>query len=290
MPKRRIVLPRETPTSADHVLDVLLAFREAVEPVGVAEISRRVELPTSTVHRALVTLHESGYLKRAVMGTGYQIGLKVHELVYAVFTRFAIHDASIPYLRRLAASSGETAILHVPVGYHAIRIAGIEGWREVHRPLLLGETFPLHAGAAQRAILACLPDAEIEVYFARGPLEKPAPLTVVDRDQLWEDIRNTRARGYTLSFGDLYPEARAVMVPVRDADGRPVASLGVAGAMSQLDPQPGDRCIEEWKTIINELEREVQDDSERFCNPYAHVDPTSIVTAITSIDPKMDEP
>jgi len=283
VPRHRTAAPRETPTSAEHVLDVLLAFSAAEEPLGVAEVSRRVGLPTSTVHRALVTLEGSRYLERTPGGAGYRVGPAVHEQIYAVFDRFAIHSASLPYLRRLASTSGETATLYVPVARHYIRIAGIEGWREVHRPLLLGEIFPLHAGSAGRAMLACMPDAEIATYLAQASLEAPSPSTVTDPGRLWEDVCQTRERGYALGLRDVYPEATAIAFPIRERTGCPAGCLSLAGAASQFDPRPGDPKIDEWKAIALELEREVQRDAERFRNPYGHVDARSIMTAAPSV-------
>jgi IclR family KDG regulon transcriptional repressor len=145
----------------------------------------------------------------------------------------------------------------------------------------LGQSYPLHVGAGARALLSCLADAAIAEYFARGPLEQFAPTSVIDPERLWQDIHETRHRGYALGFGDLYPETRAFAVPVRGADGEPVASISLVGAVPQFDPQPEDPRMLGWLTLVAELEREVQQDPEKFQNPYAHIAPESMATIAT---------
>jgi IclR family acetate operon transcriptional repressor len=274
-------------TSADHVLDVLLSFRTATEPLSVTEISRRLGLPSSSVHRALVTLHDGGYLERRPGAAAYQVGVRVHELVHTLFNRFAIRGASRPYLRRLAASLGETVALSVRIGWYSVRITGIEGWRDLHRPLRLGETWPLHIGSSSRVILAFQPDAVIEEYLANRPFARYTARTLHTPDEVWRDVRTTRERGYALGLADVYAEARTIGFPVRDGSGRALAAVTISGAAVQFDPQPGDPRIEHWKAVVAELEALVQSQPERFRHPLPHVDPDALSSFVAQPPPSV---
>ena len=72
-------------SSALHVFEILRLVSRTDTPPGVADISRRLNLPTSTVHRALATLEQSQYLSRLESAPRYKLGPMPQFLTRAVF-------------------------------------------------------------------------------------------------------------------------------------------------------------------------------------------------------------
>jgi DNA-binding IclR family transcriptional regulator len=58
----------------------------------------------------------------------------------------------------------------------------------------------------------------------------------VHRDQLERDLQQARARGYATIVDELEMGLAAVAAPIRDADGRVVGALSVAGPTARLGP------------------------------------------------------
>lgn len=94
---------------------------------------------------------------------------------------------------------------------------------------------PLHAGAAGRVALAYFEDADAERYLAGAPFPAYNENTLVSVEQLREDIRLTRERGYALSDEDVTLGVGAVGVPIVDNEsGRVIASLSAGGFVDEV--------------------------------------------------------
>src|SRR4051794_18994620 len=106
-------MPLATNISSFHIFQILRLMRRDPTARNVAEVSRRVGLAPSTVHRAVSTLEEADFLRRSENGSGYEIGVMPQMLARALFNRFAIRKACLPYLRRLVAATLETTTLSV---------------------------------------------------------------------------------------------------------------------------------------------------------------------------------
>jgi DNA-binding IclR family transcriptional regulator len=92
---------------------------------------------------------------------------------------------------------------------------------------------PLHAGASGRAILAFLPEAEIESYLQSG-LPKVGPNTVTDRAELRRLLEQTREKGLARSRQESASGIAAISVPVFLPDGRVAGSLSISGPENRL--------------------------------------------------------
>ena len=98
-----------------------------------------------------------------------------------------------------------------------------------------GRVLPLHAGAAGRVALAYFEDADVERYLAGAPFPAYNENTLVSVEQLREDIRLTRERGYALSDEDVTLGVGAVGVPIVDNEsGRVIASLSAGGFVDEV--------------------------------------------------------
>ena len=98
-------------------------------------------------------------------------------------------------MTRLMQELGETVYLLVPRGPEAICLEIAEARRGV-RVLFaeVGSTFPLHAGAAPRALLAAASDAVVDELI-RGPLRRFTPQTLSDPGEIARDVEATGPPG-----------------------------------------------------------------------------------------------
>src|SRR3546814_16357197 len=98
-------------------------------------------------------------------------------------------------------------------GYRADGNQRLTYQNDLHRPL------SLYWGASGKAILAFLPDDEIEQILRRegaSPASGEKPPSLRAR---MAELREVRARGYAISEGQKLPGARGVAAPVFDAKG-----------------------------------------------------------------------
>ena len=82
-------------------------------------------------------------------------------------------------------------------------------------------------------LLAHMAEGEIESVLD-GPLQIVASHTIVDADQLREDLEKIRTLGYAVSYEETDEGVAGVSVPIRDHLDRVVASLTVSGPATHL--------------------------------------------------------
>ncbi|MDE2474167.1 MAG: helix-turn-helix domain-containing protein [Alphaproteobacteria bacterium] len=151
-------------SSAARALRVLDEIAASDRSLGVTEIARVLSLPAGTVFRSLDALARAGLVARYRASSRYIPGPMAEHLHRSIIARFSIREVCLPYLRQLASISGETVSLHVPVGWHAVRICSVPGMAEVMTSRPAGEAQPLHESPAGQAILAGLPKSELASY------------------------------------------------------------------------------------------------------------------------------
>jgi DNA-binding IclR family transcriptional regulator len=188
-------------------------------------------LQKTTAHRLLGTLVQLGWLEQDRATGAFHLGLALVALGTAASNRHGLLELANPHLVRLAELTADTVYLSVRIGSQALCVDRVTGAFPIRTlTLRAGDRRPLGTGAGSLALLAWLPDDEVERLVERttgtGPLSDPAVL-----HQL---IGEARAQGYALNPGMIVPGATGVGVPVRGDDGRPIAALSVAAIDSRL--------------------------------------------------------
>ncbi len=213
-----------------QVLDAVLAG--GPEGVRVVDLCRGVALERATVYRLLSTLLEAGHVARQGRFR-YVPGPRMAALAPAgALPNRAVHLQ--PLLARISAACGDAAFAIVregplshciarQVGTHPVQILVIE----------VGTRQPLGVGAAGLALLAALPDAEVETIIAANA-PRLAAYGGMTPERMRLLVRATRERGWSVIGNHATRGVLAVGMAVRDAHGRPVAALSVATTLARM--------------------------------------------------------
>lgn len=240
-----------------RVLRILSTFVDGDDSLGVTEISQRLGMTKSMVHRGLMTLLRHGYVLRDPSGTRYQLGPAIADFGTLWLKPPDIHLLCRPFEDGLFDLTGETVSIHVPIGNNVVCVDGVEGRGPVARRVPLGGSIPLHVSPAGRVVLAYLPDEEIERYLSR-PLRVFTKNTLRTPEQVWAHVRKVRENGYADFLGDHYPKAvgSSVSFPILDINGEPHGSITVAGPIDRLPPDRIRTLVPELAPIIAALNRQ----------------------------------
>ena len=137
---------------------------------------------------------------------------------------------------RLRDALNETIHLSVPDALHCMIVVDrVDCDHPVRTFHTIGDTSPLHATAAGRAVLAHLPKQDIE-EFSTGVLEPYGEETITDPAELRAELLRVRDRGYSVNHNQYRPDVCAVAAPVLDGDGSPLAAVAVSMPHSRFDP------------------------------------------------------
>jgi len=267
----------EPNTSVDQIFDTLHLLVDSGQPSGVADVARDLGIPTSTAHRLLATINDAGFAVRDSTGTKYELGVRSHMLVHGLFRQFRIQPAAVPFLARLAKQLGETTALDVRVGWHVVRIAGFEGWNEIHAGTRIGQASPLASTAGGLAILAHLPADEVEGYLRwEGGGRRSPSRTRALRGRLDE----VSEAGWVREAGEDGDSAELAF-PVR-LDGRAFAAICVDGTGPIVADPPRAADVSRARKVVEGLERAVAQDPALAHDPFAHLDADEVAATVGS--------
>jgi DNA-binding IclR family transcriptional regulator len=210
-----------------RALAVLDAFTEARPAMTIAEIAEVISLTVPTAHRIVNALADQGFLMRDELSRRFSVGPAVLRLAHLTDIGHSAFAFVGPLLESVRATTEETVGLHVRVGTERVCVLELESPHRVRVVSGIGQTYPLTAAAASKAILAWLPLDQVETVLRDAP---PA----VDRAKLRAELAAVRRDGYAMSFGETIPGAHAVAAPVLDGTGQATACVNVTGPADRL--------------------------------------------------------
>lgn len=152
------------------LLDSLADLGEA----GVAELSRRVGIDPSQVHRALRVLQQGAYVEQDPRTKKYRLSSRVVELASSYLRRVDIRIEARPALVQLQELTSHTAHLAILSRHYSVVIDHERGPSANSLDIVMGDLAPLHATALGKVLLAYLDNASLEQVLTE--LEY-APLT-----------------------------------------------------------------------------------------------------------------
>src|SRR4051794_32541746 len=217
----------------DRALAVLLEVGASGERgLSLAECTAILGYSKPTTHRMLRTLARRGFLRTNDQGH-YTLGIANLRLGMDFLEQLDLRREALPVLRRLADRTAETAHLGVLDGADVVYIEKVESPQAVRMVSRIGHTMPACSTGIGKAILAYLPQAELEALLPER-LERRTPRTITSRRELLRNLAGVRDRGYATDDGENEEAIRCVGAPVFDHPGAVCAAISVGGPSSRL--------------------------------------------------------
>ncbi|WP_282072565.1 IclR family transcriptional regulator [Janibacter hoylei] len=191
-------LPGKAAGSSVRSVQTALRLLDALaehSPCGVGELARRLGVPKSTAHRGLQTLEAAGWASVDDHGR-YSVTAHLLSLGLMASRESGLHEAAFPEMEKLRDQTGETIHLTVRDNQAAVLVLRAEGTHHVRTMLPLGTRVPLYASSSGHAILASLPDEEVEGILAA--IDKGGRSSSMGRSEVWRSVRSAREVGYTV--------------------------------------------------------------------------------------------
>jgi DNA-binding IclR family transcriptional regulator len=212
------------------LLELVAAFPGTLILTDVSTLSG---LPKTTAHRLLTGLARAGLVEGGGRNGAYRLGDRLVRLMHNSAADGWITALARPHLENLTARIRETSYLCRIVG-HRIQVVTSEApaaqWRTYVQPRV--EMAP-HAAATAKAILAFQDEAIVARALAE-PLEKMTAYTVTDPERVRQTYARAREDGFATCVSEIDEGLGALGVPVREAGGRVLYSLGVTGPVQRI--------------------------------------------------------
>ena len=208
-----------------------LPFTRIVEKTGI---------PKASAHRLLKELAGISVLSFDPSTRHYRGGMVLARLGAGVSIDYDLRSAARPHLESLQDATGHVATLGIrndDEGVYVDKIEPTDFGIRLHSEI--GKSFPLHATAMGKVLLAHAP-ADLARRIGKRTLAAFTRNTITNGKDLQQELERVRKEGYALDREEITRGLMCVAAPIYDARGE------IAGAMSCTFPSyiNTDRSIE----------------------------------------------
>ena len=219
----------------DKSLSVLELLLQKDSAMNMTELSERLELYPSTIHRILDTLKYRGYVEQDPHTQKYQLGLKALELGMAKLHQMDLVREATPYLKELENQCNETVHLGVLEEGEVLYLAKEESSQTIRMISYVGKRAPLHCTALGKALLAYLPEGERKKMLSKKVLPRLTENTITDKRELEKELGKVREQGFALDREENEKDVCCVAAPIRNYQGEVIAAISISSPVFRID-------------------------------------------------------
>jgi DNA-binding IclR family transcriptional regulator len=220
---------QEQPSTLLDIVSIL--DREGA--MGVTELANELGVAKSTAHYHLSTLRRNGFVIKD--GTQYELSLSFLKMGLQTRRREPLFEAAKDEIDKLAAETGELAILSVEqrgLGVYLYKSGGTDAL-DIDAPI--GGSATLHNRALGKAMLAEFPEERVDEIISRHGLSKTADQTITTREELKQELQAVRSEGVAFNREESITGIHGVGVPITSAEGDVLGAVSVAGPAKRLN-------------------------------------------------------
>ncbi len=236
--------------SAERIFLILETIAE-LKSAGLMELSSRVQLHKSTVHRMLLSLIQMGYVKQNEDSGKYSPTFKLVEIAGKILE--GVDEVSLvhPYLEKLSSDSKETIHLVQRSDSQVVYIDKVEPQymegSSIRMASRIGLARPMYCTAVGKVILSELSLQEVKDIWDRSTIEKKTEYTNTSFDKLLTELELIKKLGYAIDNEENETGVRCIAVCIINHKGKVNSAFSISGPTVRMTD---DRIKELSKKIL----------------------------------------
>ena len=223
----------------DKSLSVLDILFQNNAPLSIMEISRKLEIYPSTIHRILDTLKYRGYVEQNSDNQKYLLGLKLVELGMSRYHQISLVEEASPFLKELVAECNETVHLAILDHEKVLYIAKRDSEQTIGLGMIsrVGRRAPLYSTGLGKILLAYAAEKERKRIIAHIKIQRFTKNTISNKEELEKELEQVRKQGFSFDKEENEKEVYCIAVPIRNYHGKVIAALSIASPTYRINAQ-----------------------------------------------------
>ena len=222
-------------STLERGLSVLRAFDDQHPEMRLSEVAAVTGLSPAVARRCLNTLVALGYV--AQHDRKFLLKPEVLAFGSAFHSSMQLEHVCIPPLQSLRDETGDSASMASLAGADILYLSHVSTNRRIRLGVNVGTRFPAHATSLGKAILAFLPDGELDAFMAHAPFEKFTEHTTTSAKAMRERLQHVRERGYDSAIDELDFGIVSVAVPVFDNKRHAIAAVNCSTSTTRISQE-----------------------------------------------------
>jgi DNA-binding IclR family transcriptional regulator len=232
------------------ILEMVARQRDGIT---LSELSRALDLHTSTLYHLTRTLVALGYLRTGPDDKRYRMGRGIYQIASACLDEAELSATVQPYLDRLATATGEATHFAIWERRKLLVLTRLECPNALQITERAGTLRPVHCTAIGKVLLAGLTDDDYEDHVAEIDFTPVTQNTLRDPQALRLQVERARREGIAYDDCEFNPEVRCLAAPVRDFRGQVLGAIGFSGPVWRLSLAGMSDFISVTRSIADEV-------------------------------------
>ncbi len=220
-------------TTVEKAIGILDFFSTQTPEIGLAKLCCMAQRDKATTYRYLSALEACGFVEQNPATKAWRIGPGVLHLAWLREHTVPRRVGTLPALKRLAKSTGETAHVAVLSGSCLHTLACEVSTDHRTRATVDVAQLPLHATASGICALTFGPSSLLE-SLSSARLKHYTPYTRTHRDDLGALVEKARATGFGISDRGFDEDVFGIAAPLYEASGFLAGTVAVASVARRM--------------------------------------------------------
>ncbi len=210
----------------DRVFRTIEELSGETSGLSIIELSERLDLPVSTIHRILQSLKDNNYVIQNPKTKRYELSYKIYNICSRMERNNSLITIARPYMERLSIAINKTITLCVLYGDYILNLDCIENNDATVCSVKKGTQYPLYVTSAGRVFLANMPQDKMKSILDESEIKKTTMYTKIEIDALTDEIADVKRKGYSIIDEEFQLGIQGASCPIIDSVGNAVAAIG----------------------------------------------------------------
>lgn len=215
-----------------RTLDIVETLVEQ-RSLTVSDISRQFNIPKSSAYAILQTLKSRGYVEKDSEDR-YSLSFRLFSLGATLVDNLDVRTEVHSLLEELTRKAAITGHIAIRDGGHAVYIDKVEVMDAVRLTTWVGKRMPLHSTSIGKALLAFVPEKDLDRVISEHPLKRFTPRTIVNPAVLKEQLARVRAQGFASCNEENEIDVRSVAAPIFNGAQKVVAAVNLGASTLRM--------------------------------------------------------
>jgi DNA-binding IclR family transcriptional regulator len=215
-------------------LALLQALASRPNGASQSELAQLLGLPLAAVHRIVLALEHLGYVQRNPVSRTLRVTQKLLLLGQPHANNRSLVEACLPAMRRILELTNETTQLCVLAQGQCVILEQLPSRHPFKYVVDIGSRAPTQACAPGKAMLAFLPEAQLEEVLVTLEFKAYTQKSLLNQDALRAELAVVRDLGYAIDRAEHFDGIHCIAAPLCDAHGAPFAAITIAGPATRI--------------------------------------------------------
>lgn len=246
--------PKYPVQSLEKALEIVNLLKDNPgEGLRINDLSEKLGLGKSTVHRLLDTLLSFQYVEKSP-SSRYRLGWKLFEIGSTIPRQRNLDYFDPKPLQDLCSRYGETVNLAIRIHNRSVIISKFDPPNvAVKANLMVGNQEPLHATAIGKALMCEMSKEQLQDILGNQALEQYTSKTITTPDLLYDHLQGVRDAGYSIDEEEFSEGLTCIGVPIRNHQKAIIAAVSISGPTFRLQHNKITSIIESLKIARDDI-------------------------------------